>query len=366
MRQIAAFYSLLPTPYSLLPDIGLDASQYLSDDAGSAKSIFCRRLRACKDMRILLTGATGFAGGHLAEALLAQQDVALLGISRYGRWPADTSHLECRVPLHVCDLKQTASIAGLLGDWRPDQIYHLAGYAQVGQSFREPDAAWCNNLDATRCLLEAVTRWGERPRILFVGSGLIYGGSETPNQACDEQSPLRPESPYAASKAAADLLGYQMWRSTGLEIVRARPFNHLGPRQSPDFAVSHFAKQIVEIERGRRGPILETGDLRPRRDLTDVRDIVLGYLLAMNRGRAGDVYNLGSGHAHSMGEILDRLLRLARVRCQVRPCEELLRDAETAVLRADATKAGRDLSWAPQIPLQQTLTDILAFWRHVL
>ena len=317
-------------------------------------------------MRILVTGVTGFVGSHLADALVAGGGVEVFGVSRQADWPLGADHLAQQVEMHVLDLCDRPGIEAVLRKVRPERIYHLAGYPHVGQSIKEPEAAWTGNLQATRSLYDAVLRWGGKPRILFVGSGLIYGGSETPNQACDEQSPLRPESPYAASKAAADLLGYQMWRSTGLEIVRARPFNHLGPRQSPDFAVSHFAKQIVEIERGRRGPILDTGDLRPRRDLTDVRDIVLGYLLAMNRGRAGDVYNLGSGHAHSMGEILDRLLRLARVRCQVRPCEELLRDAETAVLRADATKAGRDLSWAPQIPLQQTLTDILAFWRHVL
>jgi GDP-4-dehydro-6-deoxy-D-mannose reductase len=316
-------------------------------------------------MRILLTGATGFAGGHLAEALLARQDVALLGISQRGRWPAETRHLEERVPLRACDLTNPTSILSLLTDWKPDHIYHLAGYAQVGRSFCEADAAWRNNLDATRCLLEAVASWGGKARVLLVGSGLVYGSSEASNHACDEQSPLRPDSPYAASKAAADLLGYQMWRSAGLDVVRARPFNHIGPRQSPAFAVPHFARQIVEVERGLRPPILETGDLRPRRDLTDVRDIVGSYVLLMEKGRAGEVYNLGSGHAHSMTEILQRLLRLAGVRCELRPRNDLLRDAETAWLCADASKAGRELGWAPQIALEKTLTDILSFWRHV-
>src|SRR5262249_41671411 len=150
-------------------------------------------------------------------------------------------------------------------------------YAQVGRSFHETDAAWAGNLDATRNLLEAVQAWGGSPRIVLVGSGLVYGGGESSDQDSDEQTLLRPDSPYAASKAAADLLGYQIGRSSGLQIIRARPFNHIGPRQSVEFAVAHFARQITEIECGRRPPIVETGDLRPRRDLTDVRDIVQGY-----------------------------------------------------------------------------------------
>jgi GDP-4-dehydro-6-deoxy-D-mannose reductase len=201
---------------------------------------------------------------------------------------------------------------------------------------------------------------------LLVSSGLVYGDQESPGQACDECASLRPESPYAASKAAADLLGYQVARATGLEIIRARPFNHFGRRQSAEFAVSHFARQIVEIEHSRRAPVLETGDLRPRRDLTDVRDIVRGYILQMERGRAGEAYNLGSGEVHSMSEILDRLLALADVRCEVRCRADLLRDIDTPVLRANAGKARSELGWSPRIPLDQTLTDLLEYWRQTL
>jgi GDP-4-dehydro-6-deoxy-D-mannose reductase len=316
-------------------------------------------------MRILLTGAAGFAGRHLAEALLAQPGVELLGITRHPQQLGPTFPSNGRVPLQACDLNEPARVLGLLTEWRPDQIYHLAGYAMVGRSFRQPDAAWHGNLDATRSLLEAVARWGGKPRVLLIGSGLVYGGSEIPGQACNEESPLRPESPYAASKAAADLLGYQHWRCTALEIVRARPFNHIGPGQSAEFAVAHFARQIVEIERGRRPPVIDTGNLSPRRDLTDVRDIVRGYVLLMNKGRPGEVYNLGSGQAHAMSEILGRLLQIAGVKCEVQSRNELLRNAETSVLRADAEKARRELSWTPQFALEQTLSDVLAYWRHI-
>jgi GDP-4-dehydro-6-deoxy-D-mannose reductase len=317
-------------------------------------------------MRILVTGATGFAGGHLADALLAQDEVEFLGVSRQGRWPAAWRHLEGRCTLRSCDLNDRAALLAVLTDWRPEQIYHLAGYAHVGRSFHESDAAWRGNLGATRSLFEAVEHWGGLPRILFVGSGLVYGEPEAPGQACDEHCPMRPDSPYAVSKAAADLLSYACWRSAGLDIVRARPFNHIGPRQSSEFAVAHFARQLVEIEQGQRPPVLETGNLSPLRDLTDVRDMVRGYILLMEKGRPGGAYNLGAGNAYSMQDVLDRLLRLADVHVDVRRHKALMRDTETAVLRADASKARQELEWRPTFTLEQTLADTLAHWRHSL
>jgi GDP-4-dehydro-6-deoxy-D-mannose reductase len=316
-------------------------------------------------MRILITGASGFAGGHLVEALLARTGVELLGVSRHGSWPATWRHLADRCPLSRCDLNDAEAVHAILATWTPEQIVHIAGYAHVGLSFREPGAAWAGNLGATRSLLEAIQSWGGSPRVLFVGSGLVYGEPDQPGEACDERGLLRPGSPYAASKAAADLLCYQCWRSAGLDIVRVRPFNHIGPGQSAEFAVAHFARQLVEIERGKRPPLLETGDLSPLRDLTDVRDIVRGYLLLLERGRAGDVYNLGSGTACSMQHVLDRLRSRAGARVEVRCRMDLLRDAETTVLRADASKARRELGWSPHFSLEQTLSDTLDQWRRM-
>src|SRR5262249_53370432 len=156
--------------------------------------------------------------------------------------------------------------------------------------------------------------WGRKVRLVSIGSGLVYGGTDSFDQGPDERAFLRPLSPYAASKAAADLLGYQFGRAGLLDIVRVRPFNHIGPRQSPEYAVAHFAKQIAAIERGRQAPLLETGNLAPRRDLTDVRDMVRAYRLLMEHGRSGEVYNAGTGEAHAMQEIVDHLLTLARVK----------------------------------------------------
>lgn len=314
-------------------------------------------------MRILLTGSTGFAGGYLAEALLARGGAELVGLARRPEWPAHWRHLAGRLTLHACDLAERGAIEALLRQARPDQIYHLAGYARTGQSYREPDAAWANNLDAARNLYEAIIRWGGRPRILHVSSGLVYGDPHSADPLVDETCPLLPASPYAASKAAADLAAFQYSRSPGLEIVRVRPFNHIGPRQSPEFAVPNFARQIAAIELGRQPPRVKTGDLSSRRDLTDVRDMVQAYLRLMEKGVPGEVYNAGSGTAYAMHEVLDRLVSLARVRVEICQHTEPMRATDTPALRADAGKLRCQTGWSPTYSLDQTLRDTLDYWR---
>jgi GDP-4-dehydro-6-deoxy-D-mannose reductase len=316
-------------------------------------------------MRILVTGITGFAGGHLAEALLVRPGVELHGVSRRARWPGEWRHLEDRVRLWSCDLSDRASLVSQLEEIRPEQIYHLAGYAHVGKSFQEPDVAWQGNTLATRRLYEAVGQWGGRPRILFVGSGLIYGDPATADQAHGEDGIWRPASPYASSKAAADLVSFEFTRTVGLDIVRARPFNHIGPRQSPDFAVANFARQIAAIEQGRHLPYLETGNLQTQRDLTDVRDTVRAYILLMERGRAGEAYNVARGEAHTMQSVVERLLALGRVPIEVRRRDQLVRATENAVLRGDTAKIRRETGWSPAYALDQTLRDTLDYWRSL-
>jgi GDP-4-dehydro-6-deoxy-D-mannose reductase len=334
-------------------------------------------------VEIFVTGITGFAGGYLAEALLAAGASQLVGLSRRPCWPPHWQHLSSHVPLETADLCDGPALEALLRKHRPQRIYHLAGYAHAGRSLHEPDAAWSGNLTATRTLYDAIQRWGGRPRILYVGSGLVYGESgmrgegygppgpsplaphpspRTP--AYDEQCPLRPATPYATSKAAADLLSYQYTQFPGLDIVRVRPFNHIGPRQSPQYAVAHFAQQIAAIERGAQAPLLETGNLRPLRDLTDVRDMAHAYILLMERGQTGEVYNAANGTVHSMQDVLDRMLACARVQIEVRQKEQLMRASETLAVRGDAAKLRRELGWSPRYNLDQTLADTLDYWRH--
>jgi len=314
-------------------------------------------------MRVLVTGVMGFAGSHLAEALLAQGNHHVIGLVRRVEWPDSCRHLAAQVELHQCDLGARERLEQIVRAVQPERIYHLAGYPHVGRSFQEADAAWQGNLTATRNLYDAVASWGGRPRILFVGSGLVYGDS-VDSDGCTENDLLRPENPYAASKAAADLVSYQYTRYPGLDIVRVRPFNHIGPRQAPQFAVSSFARQLTAIKRGQQPPILQAGNLQPKRDLTDVRDVVTAYMLVLERGRTGEAYNVGSGVSYSIQEVLERLIALSGVAVEVRQTANLLRAADAANIRANAGKLRSEMGWSPRFSLDQTLIDILAFWRE--
>lgn len=314
-------------------------------------------------MRVLITGITGFAGVHLAEALIARGVGTIFGTSRRAQWPDDKRHLEQNTELRSCDLCDFAGTTALIREVQPDCIYHLAGYANAGRSFQEAAAAWAGNLTATLSLYDAVHRWGGQARILYVGSGLIYGDAATSGCAIDETWELRPSNPYAASKAAADLASYQHTKFPGLDIVRARPFNHIGPGQAPNYAAAHFARQIAAIENWIQPPLLETGNLGAMRDLTDVRDVVEAYVLLMEKGRTGDCYNVATGETHSMEFVLNCLLELARVRVEVRQQAKLLRASETAVVCGDASKLRRETGWKPRFELKQTLDDALDHWR---
>jgi len=312
-------------------------------------------------MRVLITGITGFVGGHLVERLEVAGGHTLFGLSRDSKWPAALSHLQGEAELHAADLLDSPQLDDILKKTRPGWIIHLAGYANAGASFQEPDACWRDNFDATRSLYDAVARSGLATRILFASTGLIYGEPDGPDQPCSERTTLKPASPYAASKAAADLLSYQYARSAELDIVRVRLFNQIGPRQSPDYAVGNFARQIAAIEAGRQPPRIETGDLSSRRDLTDVRDTVAAFPLLLEKGTKGEAYNAGRGDTYTMQSVLDRLLALTKVKVDV--VQKSQRKADTAVTRADACKLRAATGWSPRIPLEQSLADILRYWR---
>jgi GDP-4-dehydro-6-deoxy-D-mannose reductase len=315
-------------------------------------------------MRILITGITGFVGGHLVEALLAAGGHTLFGVSRPAGWPLALDHLAGSAVLFSVDLTDGPRIEAVIRQTAPDWIFHLAGYANTGRSFQEPDACWQDNLLATRRLYDAIARTDLRPRILFVSTGLVYGEPDDPDQACDERTTLKPASPYAASKAAADLLSYQYTRKPGLDIVRLRLFNQIGPRQSADYAVANFARQIAAIEVGKQPPVIETGDLSAQRDITDVRDMVAAFPLLLVHGKTGEAYNAGCGRTYQIQSLLDRLLVLSRVKVEVRQKVEPDRKADTAVTRADTHKLQAATGWSPRIPLDQTLVDILDDWRR--
>jgi GDP-4-dehydro-6-deoxy-D-mannose reductase len=305
-------------------------------------------------MRCLITGATGFVGRHLIAALAAAgHEVAGLA-----RRPADLP-----VPLHTADLADPAATGAVLRAVRPDWVFHLAGFASPGASFKDPAAAWAGNLAASRGLYAAVHQSDLRPRVLHVSSGLVYGDLPPDVTAFTEDSPLRPASPYAVSKAAADLLAYQQTRNPGLDVVRVRPFNQLGPGQPPDYAAANFAKQIAAAERGEAPPVIVAGNLSPQRDLTDVRDMVRAYVRLIEAGRTGEVYNAASGQVYRIRAVLHRLTKLARVPVTVDERGDPTRAGDATIVAADATRLRATTGWEPAYTLDQTLADMLDEWR---
>src|SRR5262245_34261084 len=313
-------------------------------------------------MRILITGITGFVGGHLVESLVPRGHV-LFGYCRRGAWSPHLAHLAGKADLLPGELLDTARVEAALNHARPDWVMHLAGYANPGRSYQESEQCWNDNLAATRSLYDAIARTAHRPRILYVSTGLIYGEPDEPDGACDERTTLKPATPYAASKAAADILSYQYTRNPGLDIVRVRLFNQIGPRQSADYATANFARQVAAAEAGKQQPVIETGDLTARRDITDVRDMVAAFPLLLETGRTGEAYNAGRGETFRIQDLLDKLIGLARVKLEVRQKSEPGRKADTSVTRADPRKLRHTTGWAPRISLDQTLADVLDDWR---
>jgi GDP-4-dehydro-6-deoxy-D-mannose reductase len=315
-------------------------------------------------MRILITGVTGFIGGHLVELLNREGGHTLVGASRQANWSPTWSHLHGSVQLRGVELLDTPGLESLLRELQPEAIFHLAGYANAGRSFLEVEKCWHDNLDGTRSLYTAVHRSSTKPRILFVSTGLVYGDPESAEHICDESSVLKPSSPYAASKAAADVLSYQYARSPGLDIVRVRLFNQIGPRQTPDYAIANFARQIAAIEAGGQSHI-ETGDLSAHRDLTDVRDIVRAFRLLIDHGVRGEVYNAGRGQTWPIQHVLNELIRLSGRSIEVRQKLDPNRKADTAITRVSVRKLMTTTGWQPQYTLDQTLLDTLAYWRGI-
>jgi len=315
-------------------------------------------------MRLLITGITGFAGSHLAEYALTQgADVA--GALRWRSPTEHIDHLRDRLTLLPTDLRDASAARAVVAAARPDAVVHLAAQSFVGASWQAPAETLAINTLCQVNLLEALRELQPAARVVVAGSGEEYGLVESHELPIRESNPLRPLSPYAVSKVAQDLLGYQYFKSYGQPIVRARAFNHTGPRRGAAFATSSFARQVAEIEAGLRPPVVEVGDLKPTRDFSDVRDVVRGYWLLLERGTPGEVYNLCSGRDWSMEQVLHLLLGQARVAgIEVHTDPGRLRPSDVLVLRGSADKIQQAIGWRPRIAFEQTLTDLLEYWRR--
>ncbi len=302
---------------------------------------------------ILVTGASGFAGRHLIDALPGDAAIVAWDRSRFGASDA-------RVTWHGIDILDAAAVDEALAEAAPDEIYHLAGAAHVGQSFAAAEMTLATNVRGTHHLLEAMRRRRIPARILVTGSATVYRPSL---DALDERAPIGTVNPYAFSKLAQEQLAVRAYDEDGLDTLVVRAFNHIGPRQQPTFFASSFARQIAEIEAGLREPRMLVGNLDARRDLTDVRDTVRGYIALMAHGRSGQVYNVCCGSAVRIGDILERLLALARVPIDVATDPALLRPSDTPVILGSHQRLTRDTGWRPTISLDVTLRDLLDAWR---
>src|SRR6266540_2325077 len=299
----------------------------------------------------------------MAEYALAQ-GAEVFGSSRWRSKSENIDHLRSRITLIESDLRDLSSVRALVELSNPSHVIHLAAQSFVGASWHQPAETLSTNVISQVNLLESIRGLRLEPRFLAVGSSEEYGMVYEDELPIRETNPLRPLSPYAVSKVAQDLMGYQYFKSYGMHIVRSRAFNHEGPRRGDVFVTSNFARQIAEIERGLRPPVIAVGDLKSRRDYTDVRDIVRGYWLLLEQGEPGEVYNLCSGRAWVIQDILDFLLAQARVQgISVREDPARLRPSDVPVLRGDATKALTAVGWRPEIPFEHTLRDILDYWR---
>ncbi len=304
---------------------------------------------------ILVTGAAGFVGGHLVQHLAANHDVVawtrstpLAEIAGLARWQ--------RV-----DLLDRAAVRQAIRDVRPDVVYHCAGDSRVVQSWNDTARKLADNVLATHFLFDALRRAEVSCRVLVPGSGTVYAPSDRP---ITEDGAIAPASPYAVSKLAQEQLGLRAVAEDDLDVIVTRSFNHTGPRQTPAFVAPSIARQIALIEQGALEPTIRVGNLEPRRDLTDVRDVVRAYVALMDSGTPRTIYNVASGQGRTIGSILEALISRARVPVKVETDPVRLRSEDTPAIVGDSTRLRRATGWQPELSFDRMLDDLLEYWRE--
>ena len=305
---------------------------------------------------ILVTGASGFAGGHLVEYLTTRGSVTAWSRS------SPPAALATAATWQRIDLHDRQAVREAIARLRPAQVYHCAGSPHVAHSWQDTATPLANNVIGTHHLLEALGAAGGPARILIPGSGTIYAPS---SDAVNEAHPLAPSSPYAVSKLAQEQLGLRAILEDRLEVIVTRSFNHTGPRQAAAFAAPSMARQIARIERGEMEPVLKMGNLAASRDFTDVRDVVRAYALLMERGVSGTIYNVASGVGRTIQSLLDGLLARSRVPVRVERDPALMRPNDVPVLVGDPSRLKAATGWTPEIEVDRMLDDLLTYWRSV-
>jgi GDP-4-dehydro-6-deoxy-D-mannose reductase len=311
----------------------------------------------------LVTGAAGFAGSHLLDLLVGGDETPETSATIVAWQRPDTNgsggrHASAGVQWEAIDLLDRDAVRTAIARIRPTAVYHCAGAAHVGRAWEQAESTFATNVRGTHHLLDALARTGVESRVLIPSSALVYAPAD---RALREDDPLRPSSPYGLSKLAQEMLASHAGR--GVTVAIARAFNHFGPRQDPFFAASGFARRIADIERGQWEPEISVGNLDARRDLTDVRDTVRAYGLILERAAPGEIFNVCSGVAIEIRELLDRLIAHARVAVRIRIDPARYRPNDTPLLLGDPSRIRQKLGWAPHIDLDRTVDDLLAYWR---
>lgn len=311
---------------------------------------------------VLVTGAAGFVGGHLLD-LLEPREASIVAWYRPGEaLPPDPTGRTCR--WMEVDVLDRSAVNQAIAAVRPAAVYHLAGAAHAGQSWDRVAATLQVNVLGTHHVLSALAALpGHDCRVLVPGSALVYAPQD---RAITESDPVAPSNPYALSKLAQEMTAAQAGRDSGVGVILTRSFNHIGPRQDPSFFASSFARQIARIEMGLAEPQVRVGNLDARRDLTDVRDTVRAYQALMERGQTGRIYNVCSGRAYRVGEVLEGLLARSSARIEVLDDPSRYRPRDTALVLGDHARLTSDVGWAPGIPMDRTLDELLAYWRAMV
>jgi len=307
--------------------------------------------------RVLVTGAAGFAGSHALDLLAAEQ-ATIIGWARPGTAVPESPH---GVTWRLVDVTSGADVDRAIAQDRPDVVLHLAGDARSNRSAAQVGNTLLVNVYGTSNVLNAIGRHARHARVIVAGSALIYSAA---NEPLTESSPVRPSGAYAVSKLAQEMVALRAAEHDGLHVIVARAFNHIGPRQSPEFIASSLAKQIALIETGRLEPTLFVGNLDPRRDLTDVRDMVRAYRALVDRGTSGLAYNICRGEALSVRELIDALLARACVPVNVVVDPQRVRKVDIPLVLGSHARLTSDTGWQPEVPFARTLDDLLTYWRE--
>ena len=315
-------------------------------------------------MRVLVTGIAGFAGSYLAEYILNEKKAELFGIDLPGCGWKGSGDFKNRVKLYACDICNFNSVHRVIRAVKPDLIFHLAAQAFIPDSWLNPRKSLNTNIIGELTLLEAVRKLRLDTKIHLACSAEEYGLVYPDEVPVKETNPFRPLSPYAVGKLTQDMLGYQYYRSYGMFIVRTRAFNHIGPRMSERFVASNFARQIALIEKRKQRPIICVGNLEPVRDFTDVRDVAQAYWLSLERGKPGEAYNICSDKGNKIKKILEILLGFTSNKIKIKQGRSKFRPSDIMVLVGDSSRFRRQTGWRPKIPLENSLLDILNYWRE--